>query len=109
LDFGTGTVNGMVLFLLVLLTVASIWFTIYLSNNYPGKQWLGIILSIVFTPWGQLYLEGSTRYIIALVMITGFSKALLGTYLLPFICSPIMMWCRFNKLSKTKNAVKKSE
>jgi len=109
LDFETGRVNSVVLLLLVLFTVASIWLTIYLGNRFPGKRWLGILLSIIFAPWGQIYLEGATRYIVALVLITMFSKVALDSYLLTLICSPVMMWVRFNKQYKTKVPDQKKE
>lgn len=108
MELESSEVNGIVVLLIILATAVSIGLTIYLGNRFPGKRWLGILLSIIFTPWGQAYIEGSSRYIMALIIITMFSKVALGNYLLPFICSPLMMWLRFNKY-KTRIPDQKEE
>jgi len=103
MDFEHVPINGFVILLLVLYTFLAISLIIYLGNRFPRKRWLGILLSIIFSPWGQAYIEGSSRYIVALIILTFLSKASLDNYyLLPLICSPIMMWFRFNKYKKSE-------
>ncbi len=109
MEFEGMRINGVVVLVLVVATIASMWVTIYLAKRFPERRWLGIVLSIVFAPWGQLYLEGSEGYIMALVFITMFSRAALGSFVLPFVFSPIMMWYRFDKLCKTRVAEEKKE
>jgi hypothetical protein len=107
--FENSEINGIIILTGIVFTIIGICLTIYLGNRFPDKRWLGILLSIVFAPWGQAYIEGSSKYIMALFLITVISKGGLGNYYLPLICSPIMMWYRFNKLSKTKAAEQKAE
>jgi hypothetical protein len=109
MEFEGVEINGIIVFFLILITAVAMCLTIYLGNRFPNRRWLGILLSIIFAPWGQAYIEGSPRYIIALVMIAMFSKAALGNYFLPLICSPLMMWYRFNKLYKIRATEQKEE
>jgi hypothetical protein len=100
--FGLGMQELIVLLIILLVIIVPIWITIRLKKKTPNKQWIGILLSIIFCPWGHLYIEGSAGYIIALFILAGISKALTGAFILPFIASPLIMWYRFTKLSKQK-------
>jgi hypothetical protein len=100
--FGIGTQELIILLIILLVIIVPIWVSIRLRKKVPNKQWLAITLSIIFCPWGHLYLEGAAGYIIALFLLAGISKALTGAFLLPFVASPLMMWYRFNKLSKAR-------
>jgi hypothetical protein len=109
MEFEKGEIDGIILISAIIFTIIGVCLTIYLGNRFPNKRWLGILLSIIFPPWGQAYIEGSSRYIIALFFISMISKGALGNYFLPMICSPIMMWYRFDRLYKIRAAEKKEE
>ena len=102
--FGLGMPELIVLLLILLVVIGPIWVSIRLRKRAPNTRWIGIVLSIIFCPWGHLYVEGAAVYIITLVVLAGISKALTGTVILPFIVSPLMMWYRFNKLSKVSTS-----
>ena len=99
--FGIGLPELIVLLLIPLFIVIPICLTRYFQKRFPDKRWVGITLSIIFCPWGHLYLKGASWYIITLVILAGISKTVLDGYFLPFLLSPFLMWYRFNKLTKS--------
>jgi len=98
--FGIGLPELIVLILILLSIILPIWITRNIQKKFPNKKWLGITLSIIFCPWGHLYLKGASWYIISLLLSAGISKGIFNNFLLPYLFSPILMWYRFNKLGK---------
>jgi hypothetical protein len=103
--FGLGIPEVVVLLIAFLAIVVPLWITLRLRKKASNKLWLAIVLSIVFCPWGHLYLDGSAIYIIILFLFAGISKALTGSFLLTLAFSPLVMWYRFNKLSRASNSI----
>lgn len=78
--------------------------TIFLRKRYPGKIWLGILLSIILNPIGQLYIEKAIIYIIILFVFFSLSNALISNVGLSWfftdILSAMIMYYRLIKVRK---------
>lgn len=101
--FGIGIPEIIVLAIIAVLTATAIGVPIYLRSHFSIKKWLGITLSIILVPWGQLYLKGASIFIVLLLIFAMLSNILIGNFLLAILVSPFLMWYRFNKLLKLKN------
>jgi hypothetical protein len=67
-----------IIILVLILGLPWILITNFLKKKYPGRMWLGILLTIIFVPFGQLYLDGGIYWMIALIILLVLSKTLNG-------------------------------
>jgi hypothetical protein len=104
--FGIGVPELIVIFILLFLLILPIWLSLFLRKQFPGKIWLGLLLSFIFTPLGQLYLEGAILWIILLFICHVIIKVLLGNlmlaWLLTMILSSMIMYYRLLKANGPK-------
>ena len=63
-------INSFFVFLILVLIIGiPIWITFFLRKVIPGKLWLGLLLSVLFFPFGHFYLKGGVVYIILLFAV----------------------------------------
>lgn len=105
--FGLGIPELIVVFILLLLVVLSFWLPRYLKKKQPGKIWIGLLLSFILPPFGQLYVDGSAIWIIALffghVIFKSVSGNLAIAWLLTSVLSSMIMYYRLLKSSVPKS------
>jgi hypothetical protein len=87
------------LIVIIIFLPIQIGFSIYARKKAPRSRILGIFLSVIFCPWGHLYLEGAAIYIATLFIVAGISIGVFHSYLLAVVVSPFLMWHRLSKLS----------
>ncbi len=93
----------------LLLFFVPIIITLICQKYFPERLWLALFLSIIFVPFGQLYLKGGSKYIVILLPVgaalTLLSLFVLGASSLPGIislcsvASIAIMYYRFKKLN----------
>jgi len=75
--FGIGGPELLVVFIIFFLFFP-IWLSSFLRKRWPGKMWIGLIMSFVFAPLGQLYVEGAALWIIILFVCHYIFKTIIG-------------------------------
>jgi|GEM_PF-2154690 len=103
---GIGLPEIIVIFFVIHSIFVPIWITIRLSKKYPSKKWLGIVLSLLFGPIGQLYIiKGSAKWIIIVLLCVAFilvpTKNYAISYFIGNIISAITMYYRMPKNERT--------
>jgi len=79
---------------------------IKIGKKYPNKLWLGVLLSVIFSAFGQFYIPGGPKYFIILVVIFGLSNGVINiewAYTLTGILSIILIWHRILKVRISTN------
>ena len=67
--YGIGMQEFIVIFILLFILGLPIAISLLLRSKYPNNLAVGMILSFLFVPFGQLYLKRGAPYIISLVFI----------------------------------------
>jgi len=85
---------------LVLIFSAYIGLPLLLRLIFPQKMWVGILLSLFFIPFGQLYISGGMYWFLGLglleILAATFKSGLFFS-LLAFLASPVIMYFRMAK------------
>ena len=100
--FNLGIFEWIIIAILVVILSAEIWLPLLLRKKYPQKMWVAILLAIIFIPFGQLYLEGGTLWIIGLGFLTYLSRTIQNgsfLYFLALLASPTIMYFRMKNVT----------
>jgi len=104
--FGIGAPELIVILVLLLFLILPIWLSLFLRKKYPDKIWLGLLLSFLFTPLGQLYVEGAIIWIIVLFVCHVIFNSVVGNIALAWtltsILSSMIMYYRLLKAAGPK-------
>jgi hypothetical protein len=100
--FGFGTTEIIISLVILLVLLGPVFLTLFLKKRFPNRKNLGIFLSLLFAPVGQLYLEGATLYFIVLfvfyLLMNGTFQQPLVVWIANSILSALVMLYRFAKL-----------
>ncbi len=98
-----GDVNFNMIMALVLVVgavVLPIWLGFRLRRTRPGVLWIGILLSLVFGPAGQIYVEGWLPWFLILLGVCIAAQQLLPpelAMLVMIVSSPLVIFFRMRR------------
>jgi hypothetical protein len=103
--FGLGMQEFLILGALVIILALPIVLSLYLRKVAPGRMSVGLPLSLIFVPFGQLYLQGAAIYIglliIALLIFYFAIPSALGYFLATGIASAGIMYYRLKEAGQS--------
>ncbi|CCO22878.1 hypothetical protein [Maridesulfovibrio hydrothermalis] len=97
---GIGVNEIFLLILLIGATLFPVWLGFRLRRTKPGLLWIGMLLSVLFGPVGQVYVKGWLPWVLILLGVMIGAQQLLPAniaMLLMLVSSPLVMLFRMRK------------